>query len=594
MSGLANRHPFLTEEEAIEFVREHICAEIGTSVLTGLETRGLLPFFMVDKKSYLLEDLKALAPLLQAIGRKESFAHTTESLFDEDIPQRVGFFGRTLLPLGEIDSAGGDPAISPALRNLSQLPSGPGSLVEHDLRAIPWLSGTFVRSTELNVIREAEAQRQRRDKVAEVGTADFAQTAYYMGTKRELGPFLVEALAGKLPSDGVVLDLMCGSGAASGAFSRVWTTYASDAQSFCEYLAEIQGSGFTEKQATSCLVSILETARSHEAELRKPLRDLLRREAELCHSDLTTSLADKFRRYIRDVPLFPGSVRSHEWSPSEEIELRQSNKDAYPWCLFTAYFATVFFSLRQATEIDSIRYAIDQLEDPKERRWALGALIVAVSVKATTYAAHFAQPYIRDLEAISLNKLAGILDLWSGSIYHEFAVRFERLSRQSELSTNPVTIIEGPWQNALKNMSSLVLGRPVAVYVDAPYTREEYSRYYHVLETLIHYDYPSAIGSGRIRSKAKGESFASEFFTRKQASIEALFVEIITSIIQKGWICAWSYSNTGAANIAKVIQGVSDAKCCRVECLTASHRHKSQRGKPHKEVTENLIIFNPS
>jgi adenine-specific DNA-methyltransferase len=39
------------------------------------------------------------------------------------------------------------------------------------------------------------------------------------------------------------------------------------------------------------------------------------------------------------------------------------------------------------------------------------------------------------------------------------------------------------------------------VYADPPYTRDQYSRYYHVYETLYKYDYPSIQGIGRTPSR---------------------------------------------------------------------------------------------
>jgi adenine-specific DNA-methyltransferase len=40
---------------------------------------------------------------------------------------------------------------------------------------------------------------------------------------------------------------------------------------------------------------------------------------------------------------------------------------------------------------------------------------------------------------------------------------------------------------------------PAIFYADPPYSKEQYSRFYHVLETLELYDYPEANGVGRYR-----------------------------------------------------------------------------------------------
>ncbi len=594
MPTAAKHASLLTLDEAVEYARKHIHPSVDSTLLLGLERVGLLPAFNEPQKCYLLGDIDSLSPLLGALACGE-FPHYAENdFFERNLPAQVCVGIDTWLPLGDTVSVRDRPDIYPALRHLAQLAARQdidGQIAE-EAQMLPWLGGTYVRARN-SVAQAAKIQVVREAQIAPVGKADFARTAYYMGTKRDLGPFLVEALAGVLPPHGAVLDLMCGSGAASGAFSRVWPTYASDAQVFCQHLAVVQGGGYDSARATKCLARLLEVARSHEAELRKPLEALLLREAELCHSDSTPTLLEQFRDYIADVPTYPNDKGFGAWNPSAEVAARRDNLRRIPFCLFTAYFPTLFFGLRQAIEIDSLRFAIEQLENHDDRRWALGALIVATSVRATTYAAHFAQPRIRDVAELSLSQLRKILELWSGSVYHEFAVRFSRLALQSESAKYPVQIVSGPWNAALENFAQQVSAESVAVYLDAPYTREEYSRYYHVLETLVRYDYPLATGRGKVPSKARAERFASELFTRSQHTMEDNLVQIIRAVVKRGWICAWSYSNTGRARIPVVLERVAEEEACRIESFAAPHRHISQRGKKPKDVTEYVLLFLP-
>ena len=46
------------------------------------------------------------------------------------------------------------------------------------------------------------------------------------------------------------------------------------------------------------------------------------------------------------------------------------------------------------------------------------------------------------------------------------------------------------------------------VYADPPYTTDQYSRYYHLYETLLLYDYPEAVGVGRYRPDRSVSSFS--------------------------------------------------------------------------------------
>ena len=591
-----NSLALLTLDEAVNYAQQHIHPGVDAKLISSFEQEGLLPAYGKAEKCYLRGDLEALGPLFSALGSGDSTRYAQRSLFADDLPSSIRFGQDTWLPVGEALAIRDEPAVRPAVRHLAQVAASQADAQEElrQARTLPWLGGTCVRASWAAVADLAAAQVTREASVGGVGAADFARTAYYMGTKRDLAPFLVEALAGVLPSEGVVLDLMCGSGAASGAFSRVWPTYASDAQVFCQHLAAIQGGGFSVARARACLARVLETARAHEAELCMPLGTLLRREADLCHSDLTQKLREQFLAYLADIPSYPGNGRAEAWNPSAEVALRRCDPRRRPFCLFTAYFAAFYFGLRQAVEIDSLRFGIEQLENGEERQWALGALIVAASVRATTYAAHFAQPSIRDPSGLPLARIGRILESWAGSIYHEFAVRFDRLAWQSESAKHRVRVVAGPWRETLEQFARLVPVRPVAVYLDAPYTREEFSRYYHVLETLVRYNYPSATGRGKVPSKALGERFASELFTRTQRTMEDNIVRIIRAVISKGWTCAWSYSNAGLARIPAVLEKVAREEACRIESFAYPHRYVSQRGKPRKNVIEHVVLFVPT
>src|SRR5690606_18929617 len=50
--------------------------------------------------------------------------------------------------------------------------------------------------------------------------------------------------------------------------------------------------------------------------------------------------------------------------------------------------------------------------------------------------------------------------------------------------------------------------RPSIVYADPPYTKDQYSRYYHLWETLVLYDYPKITGKGRYREGRFQTEFA--------------------------------------------------------------------------------------
>jgi adenine-specific DNA-methyltransferase len=103
-------------------------------------------------------------------------------------------------------------------------------------------------------------------------------------------------------------------------------------------------------------------------------------------------------------------------------------------------------------------------------------------------------------------------------------------------STNRVTVQDalatwpkprrGSWERAI-------------VYADPPYSKDHYSRYYHVLETLVKYDYPQASGAGRYRP----DRFATPFSLKRQ--VQRAFDSLFARIAERDWSLVLSYPSNG-------------------------------------------------
>lgn len=433
------------------------------------------------------------------------------------------------------------------------------------------------------------------DRWARLADRDFANSAPYMGTKRVLLPFLMTALEGLEPPPASFVDLMCGSGVVSGAAARRWRTICSDSQSFCRGLARVQGGGFTRDRAADTLRRLREPMSDNLASLTRLVTDLLSEEAELLAAATDfAALAPRYAKFVARTPGFPRGGSAGAWDPVAEVGLRQraTGNTVSPYCLLTAYFANVYFGVRQAVELDCLRFAIDQLGDAVEREWALGALIVAASSVATTYGGHFAQPPAPPERLVNPTVAKRVLARRHVSATREFEIRLLSLSRESEEIPHSVESVPGPWSKALDATARMLEPSRTVVYLDAPYRREEYSRYYHVLETLVSYGYPSADTSARIPSKGI-ERFASEFFTRNQNTMTDALSHTIRSILDAGFRCAWSYADRADADPLAVLDSVSGS-CSRARSVASDHEFKRQgRSREAGGVREFLFLFEP-
>jgi adenine-specific DNA-methyltransferase len=486
-----------------------------------------------------------------------------------------------------------EPTFFSATRNLIDHSGSLDDLRNSQTRTLDYFPDSQLITDSMLVMHYANAQLRRSEIASNLSASVFAGSASYMGSKRALAGFIVEAIASILPTHGIVLDLMCGSGAVAGACSRFWRTFASDAQQFCMKLALIQGGGYNRERAQVTLSHLLPYAREHAAILRRIFAPAIDLEDQIFHGDLGDSAVVAYRDLMRALTDQPQRLVISGWDSFQEILRRKKAPDMSPYCLFTTYFANVFFGLQQSIEIDSLRFAVDQLPDEEDRDWALGTLTASVSALATSYGGHFAQPIIRRPDDIVAHKIAKIVEKRSRSVFHEFSVRFLQLADQSEKTARAIAPVLGPWEVALRSLDEITGGVPVAVYVDAPYTRDEYSRYYHVLETLIKYSYPLSTGSGRIPSKGAGERFASEFMTRSESLLTALLVRLLTEIVRRGWIAVWSYSTIGRVSIPDVVAGVAAVASCEVRSYAAPYVYKPQGRRGAKRVNESLLLLIP-
>jgi len=557
----------------------------STEALIGL---GILPTFPSPRGQLVLPgDLHELTALASTFSRQRS-----RLLYEAPLLKSGRLLGFPVSSNTWMDLSHSrlDPAAEAGLRGILRV-------LDHDRTERPdatlaYFGDARLRTRSVAALTLAGEQLARASVVANSKASVFANSAYYMGSKRALAVPIVEVLAQARPE--IVLDLMCGSGAIAGAASRFWPTMASDAQQFCRLLARVQGKGFSVQLAQRILPSVMSRAREHAAVLSARLERFLATEDHLLHMEADENLVLTYEQFRRSLPLFGVHEPGPDWQPTSEVIQRQRNRGLAPYMLFTSYFALIYFGLRQCVEIDSIRFAIDQCLSGDARDFAIASLVAALSGIGTTYAGHFAQPPLRSKQLSNPRVLARVLEARARSVFHEFSVRFESLAEESERALFPVTTVSGPWRAALNSTQDLAAGKRVVVYLDAPYGRDEYSRYYHILETAVLYDYPAVTGAGRLPDKRSGERFASPFATRRTTSVEAELVDIVSAILRRGWACVWSYSDAGVASMPSIIEQVERTQRCSVRTIAFPHRYQGQGGRTQKMVTEYLIAFEPS
>lgn len=245
------------------------------------------------------------------------------------------------------------------------------------------------------------------------------------------------------------------------------------------------------------------------------------------------------------------------FSDMEEIyskkhyENLKNNKDKNYYMLFTLNYAMPYFSLSQAVFIDSYRYAIDKLLltgeiSDNEYYIYLALLIYLLNNIVTSVGDHFAQPQqfkVSDEKKLKkeIVKIVKKKSLNIAACLESKAYEFNNIDAKNK-SGNNLSFCDD-YRVVLKNES--VVKNVDLIYIDPPYTNAHYSRFYHILETLVNYDYPELEFFGRYRN----DRFQSPFCIKSEALKE--FDYMISECAKLKKIILISYSDTKQCIITK-------------------------------------------
>ncbi|WP_026197579.1 DNA adenine methylase [Sciscionella marina] len=153
--------------------------------------------------------------------------------------------------------------------------------------------------------------------------------------------------------------------------------------------------------------------------------------------------------------------------------------------LLSATYAGTYFGLRQALTLEALRAAIGEVTEPGG--WAHACLCTALCHAASTAVfspgKHFAQPHrIREGKNLGFHAKRALTDrsVDIGARFLEAARTLEQVAATgAEGHRAHQARVEEVTADELRSWGVRV------VYADPPYTAQQYSRFYHLLETLV-------------------------------------------------------------------------------------------------------------
>src|SRR5208337_1156468 len=193
------------------FIREKCSIEIEDSNIHILCDNFILPVFFKDgQELVLVDDLIPLANAIVAMSNKDKTRFINGLLFDREVVTPCDSIRIDL----SIEDNDVEYVVYSALRNLI---AHAQRFEETDMEtsSFRYFSSTRISTGSKRAAEYIEEQISRANKADISQTSQFTRSAHYMGTKRYLSGFIIEAISNFLPNNGIILDIMCGSGVMS-------------------------------------------------------------------------------------------------------------------------------------------------------------------------------------------------------------------------------------------------------------------------------------------------------------------------------------------------------------------------------------------
>jgi len=362
------------------------------------------------------------------------------------------------------------------------------------------------------------------------------QTIRYMGSKRKLASTIYNLIKSEIQinGDNYFFDLFAGTNSIAEVFKKDCPIITNDIQEYSYQLALALIKNKDIKIDSLEIKKINQLVKDNYDKISNIFDRYLKLEEEII-------LNRNIRKYAEFISSFPhanneSAANRHELSYLFSKDSINSYRKNDGYLLFTLYFNNSYFSLKQCLQIDSLRFAIDNTTNDwynDENQEIIRAILLtclmsalSIAVNSTSHFAQFHKLNEKNLNWIIERRQKDILQVFNQKIA-EFNNSFIPTKFSNICLTKDYKSVFEENNNLLENTK--------IVYIDPPYSCAPYSRFYHLLETLVKYDYPESLYDGRYR----GDRHVSRFNHKSKVSNEFRF--LLENLIKFDFAVLFSY-----------------------------------------------------
>ena len=336
---------------------------------------------------------------------------------------------------------------------------------------------------------------ERASTATMAGSTPVFRPIHYLGSKLRFAHTIADALDEVEASRGPVLDLFAGSGTTALALSAKRTVIATDIQ---EYSRVLCSALLSKRRLSEGIVTTfaqkLKRGTALMAKLRHAVAPLIEFEeaalkaAASGDGEPICALLESGSLLAAELSQPLGTQKELHDALREAVRrLSESGLSGSRLATTVRYFGGAYFSYEQAVDLDCLA-ALANEYTPDLADLFTAVLLSTASDSVNTVGKQFAQP-IRprtkqgEIKRHLLSKIQRDRRVDVRSTYIEWLKRYIKHNP----SGTSHRAIRSDYRDALKDLK----GQYSVVYADPPYTRDHYSRFYHVLETMARRDNPA-------------------------------------------------------------------------------------------------------
>ncbi|PTV47630.1 restriction endonuclease [Acinetobacter oleivorans] len=383
----------------------------------------------------------------------------------------------------------------------------------------------------------------------------FPSLIKYMGSKTKIIDFIVEGINFVHKEDRTILDLFAGSASLAGAVGNQVNFVSNDIQQYSKILSK------------TYLVNLTEDSIPQ-------IDDIYKRAYCIVGDNLD-------KEYIVDY----SSLDLKKFNDLESKQKALINKEfLYDYHLFTKNYSGTWWSYEQCVWIDALRSIADSYKDSP-----IYSIFIASLMFAMAYTSQGTGHYAQYRDAKTNSSFNDICIYRKKEVFKFFRKKFSELCLYSlnNITTFTSDFFSLDFKDALANFQG------GTVYADPPYCFVHYSRFYHILETLVLYDYPQIQKKNEIivKGRYREDRHQSPFCIKTK--VEKAFLDMFEGVRNTDSQLVLSYSNTGMISLETMMEIASSIwDSSKIEILTTDHQHMTlgRQGTRYRDVKECLLL----